>query len=89
MSDKAEILVQRFLELSKSKSGQEMFGTINELMEALEKKDDPEMTEVHLVESMTSFIEKFQTMNHNLNSYATGKRTLLGDKLTELYDEEE
>ena len=88
MPDKASVLDQRFLEQIQSRKGKEIFETLNNLMEALEKKNDPEMTEVHLVENMTSFIENFQIMSHNLSSYACGKRSLLGDKLVELREKE-
>ena len=89
MSEQASRLSQRFLELLDSNSGKEILETLNELMTVLEEKNDPDMTEVCLVGNLTEYIEKFQVMKHNLTSYSSGKKTLLGDKLSELYDESE
>jgi len=87
MSDQASRLSQRFLELLDKNSGKEMLDTLNELMTVLENKNDPDMTEVCLVGNLTEFVDKLQVMRHNLQSYSKGKKTLLGDKLSELYDE--
>ncbi len=87
MSNNAGRLAQNFLSLIETKQGKEIFETLNQIMELLETKDNPEMTEVCIVGNLTEFSEKFQIMRHNLQSYSNGKRTLLGDKLSELYDE--
>lgn len=89
MSDKASRLSQRFLELLDQNSGKEILDTLNELMTILEEKNDPDMTEVCLVGNLTEFADKLQVMRHNLKSYSAGKKTLLGDKLSELYDDNE
>ena len=87
MSDQASRLSQRFLEMLDTTSGKEILDTLNELMITLENKNDPDMTEVCLVGNLTEFADKLQIMRHNLKSYSEGKKTLLGDKLSELYDD--
>ena len=86
MSDQASRLSQKFLETLSSKNGKELFEILDELMTILETKDDPDMTEVCLVGNLSEFVEKFQVMRHNLKSYSEGKTTLLGDRLSELYE---
>ena len=77
------------MELITSQQGKEIFETINELMSELENKNDPETSEIMLVESITSFVEKFQTLNMNLSSYVSGKRSLLGNKIGDLIERRE
>ena len=87
MSENASRLSFKIINIVDSRKGKELFDTLTELMNTLEIKNDPDMTEVCLVESLTQFVEKYQVMRHNLKSYSEGKTTLLGDKLNELYGE--
>jgi len=86
MSNNANSLTQSFLNLLESDKGKEIFDTLDQLMEILETKDDPDMTEVCIVGNLTEFSEKLQIMKSNLRSYVNGNRTLLGDMLNDLYD---
>ena len=79
-------VAQRFLELLDSNSSKNLFTNVISFMEVLETKNDPDVTEICLVNNLTEFIEKYQSLKHNLQSYASGNRTLLGDKIAELYD---
>lgn len=84
MKDSSKI-AQKFLnELYASK---ESIETLMELVNILETKLDPEMTEVRLVDNIHNFIEKLKTMEGNIRSYVKdSKKTLPGNKLTELYE---
>ena len=89
MSQTAARIANQFLSKINSNNGKEIFETIETLLEILETKDDPEMTEVFLVNNISEFIEKFQVLRSNLKSYSKGNRTLFGDKLSSLYNNED
>jgi hypothetical protein len=57
-------------------------------MEELENKNDPDPTEVQLVESIYLFIEKMKIMEGAIKKYIVQSRdTLPGNKLSALYEE--
>jgi hypothetical protein len=78
---------KRFLEYLHSRNTQETITTLIQLMEELEVKNDPEMTEVRLVENIGTFLEKFRIMENNINSYVKDTIVSAGNKLTSLYEE--
>ncbi len=83
-----EKIAQRFLEGLHTQEARDTFDMLHRLVEMLENKPDPEMTEVRLVDNMYSFIEKLRIMESNLSSYVRESReTLPGNKLALLYDD--
>jgi hypothetical protein len=57
-------------------------------MEELENKNDPDPTEVQLVESIYLFIEKMKIMEGAIKKYIVQSRdTLPGNKLSSLYED--
>jgi len=85
MTDPGKI-AQRFLnELNES----DAMETLLRLMEVLENKPDPEMTEVRLCDNIYQFVEKLKTMEFNLRSYVqeTQEKSLPGNKLASLWED--
>jgi len=87
MADRASIAANRVYELINSKPGIQLMEAIGELAEALENKPDPERTELFLYESVNSLHEKLGTAKFNLKSYVNESRTMMGDKLSSLYED--
>ncbi len=80
---------QLFLQSLHEKTTQDTFDRINVLIEALETKEDPEMTEVRLADSIYNFLEQLRTLESNLQSYvAENRQKLPGNKLASLYEED-
>ena len=68
-------------------SSKEMFETLADLMEHLENVNDPEPTEMYLVENIYHFFEKLKTLENNLRSYIReSSDESPGNKLSMLYD---
>jgi len=79
---------QRFLESLNSSNSRDVFEILQTLAEELENKNDPEMTEVRLVENIYNFIEKLKIMEGNLKSYIKESTPeSVGNALSKLYDE--
>ncbi len=79
---------ERFLNKLQRESTQETFEVLELLMEELENKNDPDPTEVQLVESIYLFIEKMKIMEGAIKKYIVQSRdTLPGNKLSALYEE--
>ena len=79
---------ERFLNKLQRESTQETFEVLELLMEELENKNDPDPTEVQLVESIYLFIEKMKIMDGAIKKYIVQSRdTLPGNKLSALYEE--
>jgi len=63
---------------------------INELLEELENKNDPDPIEMRLVQNLYHFLEKLKILEHNLSSYIQdNNRNLPGNKLSSLYENQE
>lgn len=77
-------IMQRFLEKLHSVEVQEAFKFLEQLIEELETKDDPEMFEMHLVDNAIQAIEKLNLLEEILKEQVSG--TLKGNKLQRLYD---
>lgn len=73
--------------LNELNSNKESFKILSKLIELLENKNDPEMTEIRLINHLYSFIENLSNLERNLKSYVNeSKENLPGNKLTALYD---
>lgn len=80
-SDLARRVIREFSESTDSQS------IINELIEHIENRLDPNPEEVYLLETLYQFVEKSQLLQSHLEKYI--KKTnqkLKGNKLSELYD---
>ncbi len=63
---------------------------INQLLEKLENKIDPDPIEIRLVQNLYHFLEKLKILEHNLNSYIKDtNKGLIGNKLSSLYENKE
>jgi len=79
---------QLFLQGLNEKSTRETFERLSSLVESLEDKNDPEMTEVRIVESVYSFMEKLKLLESNLKSYVSEQSANLpSNKLASLYED--
>ena len=78
-------MAQKFLaELSTDPS----FSTMNELIELLEEKIDPDPIELRLVDNLYNFNEKLKLLENSIRTYVKKDReNLPGNKLQELYDD--
>ena len=64
---------------------QDFHYVLEDLLEELENKPDPEMYEVHLVENIYQYLEKLKTMEANLNKYVNNNyKNLTGNKIYDL-----
>ena len=76
-----------FLEGLRSADSQDTFASLDALVEILETKPDPEMTEVRLMNHIHSFIENLRVLESNVKSYVKdSQQNLPGSKLASLYD---
>jgi len=64
------------------------FITINEFIELLEEKVDPDPIELRLIESLYTFNEKLKLLENGMRTYVKKIReNLPGTKLQDLYDD--
>jgi len=75
-----------FIESLHSKDSVFTFESLQSLIEILENKEDPESTELRLLENIYQFVEKLKILENNLSSYVRDTIQLPGNKLSELYD---
>ena len=87
MADPGKI-AQRFLEGLHSKETTNTVEMLNRLVDLLENKSDPDITEIRLVDCMYNFLEKLRVLDNNLSSYVHETHdTSCGGKLAMLYDD--
>ena len=88
MASKTGKLAQSFLNQLASQEVQLFFETLLELMSELEVKDDPEPTELRLIENIYHTMEKLKIMEGNLRSYSSDSinEPNISGKLANLYD---
>ena len=75
-----------FLEGLHQNETKNTFEQLSDLIEVLENKNDPNPTEVRLVNHIYAFIEKLNILEHNLKSYAEKSSNVAGSKLSNLYE---
>jgi len=64
------------------------FSTVNELIDVLEEKVDPDPIEITMIDKLYEFVEKLKVLENSLNNYVKKSReNLPGSKLQDLYDE--
>ncbi len=68
-------------------AAKESFETLYAFMEQLETKQDPEPVELHMIENIYSFIEKYKIMESNIRNYVKNinESTCVGSKIMSLY----
>jgi len=77
-------LMQQFLRRLDSVEVKEAFEILGVLLEELETKNDPELFEMHFVNSANQVIEKLSLLEGILKDRLS--KTLTGNKLQNLYD---
>lgn len=82
---RATNLVVNFLNELNSQEFRDAFESLNVLIEYLENKNDPEPSELQIVETSYEFIEKVKLLESALRSYSQSNDQL-GSKLQKLYD---
>jgi hypothetical protein len=86
--EKSGKMAQKFLQQLTSEDSRGMFEGLADLVEVLENKNDPEQTEMYLVQNIYHFFEKLKALENNLQSYVRESAgELPGNKLDMLYDE--
>jgi hypothetical protein len=65
---------------------QEAFQSLDDLLDHLEEKDDPEPFEMHIVDSAYQALEKLKTLEGIMKNRITESNALKGSKLQKLYD---
>ena len=85
MATELESAAQRFLD---QLNNDPAFERLTELVDLLENKVDPEVTEVRLCENIYNVVEKIKILETNIRSYVSESRqNLPGNKLSTLYEE--
>lgn len=77
---------QLFLEGLHSNVTSQTFERLQELIEVLESKNDPEPAEIRLVDSIYSFIEKLNILESNISTYSKKNSSSAESKLSSLYE---
>ena len=76
----------KFLQELNSDEVQEAFQSLDVLLDHLEKKEDPEPFEVHIVDSAYQTLEKLKTLEGIIKQQVRETDVLTGNKLQNLYD---
>ncbi len=79
-------LMLKFLQELNSDEVQEAFQSLDVLLDHLEKKEDPEPFEVHIVDSAYQTLEKLKTLEGIIKQQIRETDALTGNKLQNLYD---
>lgn len=79
-------LMLKFLRELNSDEVQEAFQSLDILLDHLEKKEDPEPFEVHIVDSAYQTLEKLKTLEGIIKQQMKESDVLTGNKLQNLYD---
>jgi hypothetical protein len=83
MSDMDKLMRGVLLKLNSSEV-REAFDLLEEVMNGLESKDDPEMFEIHFFNTAAQIMENISFLREILKEHTSGKLT--GDRLQQLYD---
>lgn len=76
---------QRFLKvLNENLNSAEL---LNQLLEELENKSDPEPNEIAIVSQLYSLLENLKNVEHNLHSYIGESMNPQGSKLSQLWED--
>jgi len=81
-----DTLMQRFLRELNSEEVQEAFQSLDVLLDHLEKKNDPEPFEMHIVDTAYQTLEKLKTLEGIIKNRIIESSMLDGNKLQGLYD---
>ena len=80
-------LVRRVLKESEKIMSDE--GSINQLIEFIETKSDPDPAELYLLESLYQYHEKANMLQSHINKYIQkSNQDIKGNKLSSLYDKD-
>jgi len=77
---------QLFLEGLHNNETSKTFENLQELIEILESKNDPDPVEIKLVDSIYSFLEKLNILESNIKTYSKETSNPYGNKLSNLYE---
>ena len=89
MSKNPTKLAEQFIN-EMSTDGSNAFVYLENLLEILENKIDPEPVEIYLIENIYHFIEKFRLLESNIKNYVNETKSRLpGNILTRLYENTE
>ena len=86
MSNKITRIAQTFLNEMSTGEVNDAFDILKHLIYELEEKADPDPIEVRLLANLCHFLEKYEIMKHNLQSYVRDfNHDLPGNVLSDLY----
>ncbi len=81
-----DTLMLKFLRELNSDTVQEAFQSLDVLLDHLERKDDPEPFEMHIVDNVYQTLEKLKTLEGIMKQQVGESVILKGNKLQNLYD---
>lgn len=79
-------LMTRFLQDLNSREGQSIFESLDDLLEHLEKKNDPDPFEMQVVDNAYQTLEKLKTLEGVMKQHIQESNILPGNNLQRLYD---
>jgi len=78
-------LITKFLNELNSDEVKSAMGHLNEILDLLENKSDPDPIEMEIVNEAYQTLEKLQILEAAIRRYLNEDNTLMGDKLDDLY----
>ena len=79
-------LMTKFLQELHSNEVQSTFNSLDNLLEYLEKKNDPEPFEMQIVDNAYQTLEKLKTLEGVMKQHISDSNMLSGNNLSRLYD---
>lgn len=67
-------------------SSSDLYERLNTTLDYLEEKNDPDPTELKIVESLNEAIEKLKMLESDIRNHLNKRKRHVGNKLTDLYD---
>jgi hypothetical protein len=86
MSQVSHKKAQMFLEGLHNNVTKGTFEDLQDLIDILESKNDPDPIEIKLVDSIYSFLEKLNILENNIKQYSKDTRNPTSSKLGSLYE---
>lgn len=80
-------LITKFLNELNSDQVKSAMVHLNEILEVLENKNDPEPIEMEIVNEAYQTLERLQILEAAIRRYLNTQRELEGDKLNDLYNQ--
>jgi len=83
---RTDTIITNFLRELHSQESQSLFEHLDQLLNFLEEKEDPDPDELQIVNSLYRTLEQLRTLEEYLKRRVSNRPTLPGNKLQSLYD---